>query len=435
VPEGWSAVPIKRIGRLKGGAGFPDQYQGIDGEELSFHKVNAIGQADRKGFLLPSNNTISPSNAKALGAFVFPPESIVFAKVGAALLLGRIRVLNHHACIDNNMMGLVVHTEDRNIDFVKYAMTLVRFDLIANPGAVPSLNEGQIGNFRLPLPPLAEQTHIAEFLDRETGKIDELVAEQQRLMELLKEKRQAVISHAVTKGLNPRAPMKPSGIEWFGDVPAHWHVGKKLKTFAKRQPAAFTNGPFGSDLLTSELQDEGVPVVYIRDLKTSGYSRTSTSYVTQEKAAQLDKFRVDPGDVLIAKVGDPPGFCCAYPDGERPGIVCQDVIRMKPNHEQVVSDYLCYLLNSPSGIESIDSICVELTRKRFSLEDLHALRIPIPPRKEQQEIAEVLKAETAKFDALASEAQKAIDLLQERRTALISAAVTGQIDVRKLAAA
>lgn len=282
-------------------------------------------------------------------------------------------------------------------------------------------------------PPLPEQTRIAEFLDRETAKIDELVAEQRRLMELLKEKRQAVISHAVTRGLNPAAPLKPSGIDWFGEVPAHWNLGLKLKNFAIRRAAAFTNGPFGSDLLTSELQDEGVPVIYIRDLKPGRYVRTSNSYVTPQKATELDKFRVDSGDVLFAKVGDPPGYACKYPSDEPTGVVCQDVIRLKPDLSIVDSDYVCFLINSRPGIEAIDSVCVELTRKRFSLEDLHSLRMPIPPRAEQIEIASYLNAQGSKFDALTAEAQRAVDLLQERRTALISAAVTGRIDVRAAA--
>ena len=289
-----------------------------------------------------------------------------------------------------------------------------------------------VGGMMVSTPPLPEQTQIAAFLDRETAKIDELVAEQQRLMVLLKEKRQAVISRAVTKGLNPDVPMKPSGIEWLGDVPAHWG-GPKLKTLALKQQAAFTNGPFGSDLLTSELQEDGVPVIYIRDLKVDGYRRTSTSYVTTEKAIQLDKFRVDELDVLIAKVGDPPGFCCTYPEGEPPGIICQDVIRMKPNLDLVSPSYLCFLLNSPPGIEAVDSICVQLTRKRFSLADLHSLRLPLPPRAEQDDISQWLSKVIGDYKALSAEAQRAIDLLQERRTALISAAVTGQIDVRQLA--
>ena len=204
VPGHWRASPVKHLGRLKGGAGFPHDRQGVEGEELSFHKVNALAQADAHGTLQPSENTICRGTAKELGAFVFPPQTIVFAKVGAALLLGRIRLLEHDACIDNNMMGLVVRTDAHAIGFVKYSMNLVRFDLIANPGTVPSLNEGQIGDVHLPVPPLPEQLHIAAFLDRETAKIDALVAEQQRLIELLKEKRQALISASVTGQIDVR---------------------------------------------------------------------------------------------------------------------------------------------------------------------------------------------------------------------------------------
>jgi type I restriction enzyme S subunit len=298
---------------------------------------------------------------------------------------------------------------------------------------VKHLSSGQVRNIRVAFPTgVAERHAIAAFLDRETGKIDALVAEQERLITLLKEKRQAVISRAVTKGLDPADPMKPSGVEWLGDVPAHWHTNLKLKTFAQQKPAAFTNGPFGSDLLTSEIQDEGVPVIYIRDLKVSEYSRTSTSCVKPDKALQLDKFRVDPGDILIAKVGDPPGFCCIYPDNEPAGIICQDVIRMKPNHAAVSANYLCHLLNSNVGIAAIDSICVELTRKRFSLGDLHSLRLPIPPISEQRYIAAHIAADVRAFDNLIEEAARASILLKERRAALISAAVTGKIDVRNL---
>src|SRR5690606_735427 len=104
--------------------------QGVEGEELSFHKVNALGQANGDGVLLPSENTISRETASRLGAFIFPPKAIVFAKVGAALLLGRIRTISEAACLDNNMMGLVVNEESHVVNFIRYAMDLVRFDLI-----------------------------------------------------------------------------------------------------------------------------------------------------------------------------------------------------------------------------------------------------------------------------------------------------------------
>ncbi|MBF0098683.1 MAG: hypothetical protein HQM05_15255 [Magnetococcales bacterium] len=152
VPGHWEVMPIKYLGRLKGGAGFPHAEQGIEGEELSFHKVNALAQAGDDGILLPSENTISRSTAALLGAYVFPSNTIVFAKVGAALLLARVRMLNEDACIDNNMMGLVVFQHKHDVRFVKYTVSLVKFDLIANPGAVPSLNESQIGNYLFAVP-------------------------------------------------------------------------------------------------------------------------------------------------------------------------------------------------------------------------------------------------------------------------------------------
>ena len=130
------------------------------------------------------------------------------------------------------MMGLVVYQSKFDVRYVVYAIGLVRVDFIANPGAVPSVNEGQIGEFRLPVPALSEQIQIAAFLDRETSKIDQLIAEQQRLIELLKETRQAAISRAVKKGLNPDVPLKPSGVEWLGDVPAHLG-GNSLKRIAE----------------------------------------------------------------------------------------------------------------------------------------------------------------------------------------------------------
>jgi type I restriction enzyme S subunit len=292
------------------------------------------------------------------------------------------------------------------------------------------LDPGAFERIEVLLPSLEEQTQIAKFLDYETAKIDALIEKQQQLIALLKEKRQAVISHAVTKGLNPDAPMRDSGVEWLGEVPAHWNHGTKFRSLAIQQRASFTNGPFGSDLLSSEITDHGVPVIYIRDLKLEGYRRKSTSHVTKKKAEQLDKFRVDPEDLLIAKVGDPPGFCCTYPVGEPAGIICQDVIRLKPDRKLISPYFMCFLLNSDAGMEAVNSVCVELTRKRFSLADLHSLRFSIPPLDEQDAIVSEIGGRLAKLDGLLAKTNDVSVLLQERRTALICAAVTGQIDVR-----
>jgi len=427
VPGHWAPTPIKHLGRLKGGAGFPHEKQGVEGEALSFHKVNALAQADSEGFLSPSDNTISLDTAKELGAFIFPPSTVVFAKVGAALLLGRIRLLNHDACLDNNMMGLVVRKDQFHVKFVRYAMNLVRFDLIANPGAVPSLNEGQIGDFQLVMPPLTEQVQIATFLDRETAKIDGLVAEQRRLMELLKEKRQAVISHAVTQGLNPHAPMKPSGVEWLGDVPEHWTV-IALKRIADVQTGVAKGKNHGSRNTIS------VPYLRVANVQ-DGYLNLETIATMDIPKEDLQRYALQPGDVLMNEGGDFDKLGRGHVwDGQiEPCITQNHVFAVRPR--KVTSAWLNAITSSDFAQFYFMTRSKQSTNlASISSTNLMELPVILPPKNEQIEILAFIADQTVRFDTLTAEAQRAIDLLQERRTALVSAAVTGQIDVRGLAA-
>ncbi len=243
--------------------------------------------------------------------------------------------------------------------------------------------------------PLPEQTQIAAFLDRETAKIDELVAEQRRLMALLKEKRQAVISHAVTRGLNPDAPMKPSGIEWLGEVPEYWAV-TVIKRFSKLQR--------GHDLTDAERTDGPYPVV-----TSAGVNGTHGAFMAK-----------GPG-VVTGRYGST-GRLFYIEENFWPHNTSLYVSEFHDNSPKFVwyslqtVDFAAH--SAKAAVPGIDR------------NDIHVLPVAVPPVDEQLEIAAFLDRETAKFDTLTTEAQRAITLLQERRTALISAAVTGQIDVR-----
>lgn len=177
--------------------------QGIEGEELPFYKVNALASARADGSLQLSVDTVSREIAADLKAFIFPPQTIVFAKIGAALLLGRIRQLSEEACLDNNMMGLIIPPVN-SPSFFRYALTLVRFDLIANLGTVPSLNESQVANVQLAIPPRDEQERIVTFLEEETNRLAQLSDEAQNAVKLLRERRSALISAAVTGKIDVR---------------------------------------------------------------------------------------------------------------------------------------------------------------------------------------------------------------------------------------
>jgi type I restriction enzyme S subunit len=277
-------------------------------------------------------------------------------------------------------------------------------------------------NAPIALPPLAEQTAIAAFLDRETGKIDELVAEQRRLMELLKEKRRAVISHAVTRGLNPAAPLKPSGIEWLGDVPKHWEV-KPLKYLM-----SLTSGgtPRKENLA---YWDGTVPWASSKDLKPAELFDTQ-DHITQKALDDGAAELVPAGTILTVVRGMILLHTFPVVVARVPMAINQDLKAILPT-AGVNADFLAWLLRGASAEVLSRTDEAGHGTKVLRLESWLAMYVPVPPPEEQTLIVANIIKRLAELDALTAEAQRAIDLLQERRTALISAGVTGQIDVRK----
>jgi type I restriction enzyme S subunit len=281
---------------------------------------------------------------------------------------------------------------------------------------------GDVVATSLAYPPLDEQAQISIFLDRETAKIDALIAEQQRLIELLKEKRQAVISHAVTKGLNPDAPMKDSGIEWLGEVPADWDV-VRLKFVIENVKA----GPFGSALTKDNYVSEGYRV-YGQEQVIPNDFNIGDYFITPKKFDELSQYSVAPGDLLISCVGTF-GKIAVVPDNIEPGIINPRLIRLRCS-KTIKTAYLVEVMRSVVTFEQLASFTRGGTMDVINIGTLSEIFIALPPISQQSELIDFINQRAARFDTLTAEAQRAIDLLQERRTALISAAVTGQIDVR-----
>jgi type I restriction enzyme S subunit len=279
----------------------------------------------------------------------------------------------------------------------------------------------------LPVLPYLEQQTIAAFLDRETAKIDALIAEQQRLIELLKEKRQSVISHAVTKGLNPNAPMKDSGIEWLGEVPEHWEV-TRLKFLMSDIKA----GPFGSNLTKDMYVSSGYRIYGQEQVIPNDFS-IGDYYITEEKYQELKQYQITTGDILISCVGTF-GKIAIVPRDIEPGVINPRLMRLRCS-TTVTSEYLVTILRSIVVFEQFSFLSRGGTMDVVNIGTLNEIVLSVPKISEQSTIVRFVKSETAKFDTLTAEAQTAITLLQERRTALISAAVTGKIDVRGLVSA
>jgi type I restriction enzyme, S subunit len=282
------------------------------------------------------------------------------------------------------------------------------------------------------LPPRHEQAAIAAFLDGETSMIDTLVAEQERLIELLKERRQTVISHAVTKGLKPDAPVKPSGIEWLDTIPIHWDV-TSLKHLAGGKCGVFTDGDW---IETPFITDEGVRLLQTGNVGIGTYKEQGYRYVSDDTFSELRCTEVMPGDVLICRLDGPVGRACLAPALGVRMITSVDNTILRVTND-VLADYVVALLSSVPWLSWTEALCRVGGgfRLRISRSMLGEMRVPLPPCNEQEDIVTHIKSETSAADQLMADAERAITLLQERRSALISAAVTGKIDVRGLVGA
>jgi type I restriction enzyme S subunit len=212
----------------------------------------------------------------------------------------------------------------------------------------------------------------------------------------------------------------------FGDSEG-W-PSRSLSSIAVDGKGTFSNGPFGSDLLTSELTDTGVPVIYIRDIRDARYERVSTVYVTEEKAQALSACLVQPGDILVAKVGDPPGTTAIYSKGEPVGVMTQDVIRLRPNTEIVNAEFVASFLNSHIGCQLIRGITVEATRARFGLREFKMQEIPVPPMDLQIKFAAIVE----KIDGLKFRYQQSLTDLETLYGALSQQAFKGELDLSRV---
>lgn len=282
---------------------------------------------------------------------------------------------------------------------------------------IPHVNGDELKSISFGIPSIYEQKQVAEFLDHETAKIDNLIEKQQQLIELLKEKRQAVISHAVTKGLNPDVPMKDSGVEWLGEVPEHW----SLKSF--RYACLIYRGKFGHRPRNDpSLYDGDYPFIQTGDVARASKFIETYSQTLNEKGKAVSQ--LFPSGTLMmaiaANIGDTAilGFEAYAPDS---------VVGFKP-YQNLHLEFLRY--SFMAALPALEQTSTQSTQANLNIDRIGAVKAVFPPLEEQLDIIDYLDDMLCSYDSIEENANQAIQLLQERRTALISAAVTGKIDVR-----
>ena len=426
VPAHWEVRRLKQAGRLVAGAGFPVPLQGVQNEEFPFFKVSDLAKSVDGRWLSYSDSTISRQTAASLRAQVIPKGAIAYAKIGEALRLNRRRIIARPSCIDNNMTAFVPNSAALTIEWALHSLSILDFGKHVNPGAVPSLSEGDQAILSIPLPPIPEQRAIVRYLDYVGRRIRRYITAKQKLIDLLEEEKQAIINQAVTRGLDPDVRLKPSGVEWLGDVPEHWEavqLGRK---------GIFSKGTGGTK---EDEVPEGIPCVRYGDLYTTHkyFISETRSYVSSQKATAYTP--IERGDVLFPTSGETiEEIGKSAVNLMSPPVVCGgDLIIFRPKIP-IDHKYAGYALDCSSAQTQKSLMGRGITIMHIYSAQLKYLWIPAPPLHEQQAIAQYVDQEIAGTNAAIARARRQIELVEEYRTRLIADVVTGKLDVREAAA-
>ncbi len=425
VPEGWVLRPLKFFATFRGGA-TPSK----DNVEFWNGDIPWVSPKDMKRARISDSidhiteDAILQSSTSRIG-------------VDNLLMVVRSGILQHTIPVAINDVAVTLNQDMRAVAPSRQCKTVFLYywfvgnnaplllELGKQGATVESIEQEYLANTRILLPPLPEQHQIAAFLDRECGKLDALQAKQERLIELLKEKRQALISHAVTRGLDPTAKLKPSGIEWLGEVPVHWRT-LKLGHVCKLQGGfAFKADEFG---------DEGIPVIRMKNLSRGNLDMEEVARVPVTSTNTSVALRA--GDLLwgmSGSVGDTGslGNYAVVSTDDLPAQLNQRVGRFLPNTSKLLNDFLCRAIQASSFYEQILLEVTGTAQFNVSSSQVESCYIALPPIAEQRAIVAHLDEKCGKIDQLKAKAERGIELLKERRSALISAAVTGKIDVRQ----
>ena len=426
IPAHWVELPLKHIARIDNSGSYGEEPKSSD----RVLAVATTAQIDTEGYFAVDDMPLRGFSHKDVDRFRCRPGDILVVKSSGSIsnvISGKTGIVDANTpefVFSNFLLRVIAHVQVAN---PRYLFLLLSSDLtrervkrMVAGSTYPNLRVDEYTSACLPIPPLPEQRAIAAFLDRETAQIDALVAKKERLIELLQEKRTALISHAVTKGLDPNVPLKDSGVEWQGEIPAHWDV-KKVNRMCLVQRGASPR-PIDDPIYFDD--DGEYAWVRIADVsKSQKYLE-----ITSQRLSALGKSRsvpLEPGELFLsiaATVGKPiitKIKCCIHD-----GFVY--FVGLRENRE-----YLFYVFSCVELYKGLGKLGTQLNLNTEIIGDIF---LAVPPLSEQEAISQFLDHETAKIDALIAKVQEAIDRLKELRTALISAAVTGKIDVREVAA-
>ena len=430
IPEEWEINRIKHTTYVKGRIG----WKGLKSDEFIDEGPYLLTGTDfDKGRInWHRSYHVSEERYKEDPYIQLKENDLLITKDGTIGKVAIVKNLPGKACLNS---GIFVTRPTKKEYITSYMYWLLnsevfsRFiDYTKTGTTISHLYQNVFVEFAFPRPSITEQHTIAAFLDREAAHIDALIFKKERQIELLQEKRVALISHAVTKGLDPNARMKDSGVEWLGKIPEEWKI-VPLKFVIANCRNAIKTGPFGSQLLSSEMLEGNIKVYNQQNILYKDF-RGGENYINEEKYEEMKSFTIYPNDVIVTTRGTI-GHCALFPPNAELGILHPCLMRIQVNQNRIIPEYLAFLIQDGCIVQIQLLIMSNATTIDVIYSDsLKQILLPLPSVSEQKRILLVIEKEVGLLDRLIDKIKESIELLREYRTAIISAAVTGKIDLR-----
>jgi type I restriction enzyme S subunit len=414
LPAHWGTASLKWLcQRYSGGTPDKNRPEYWEGGTIPWLNSGAVNH----GRIYEPSAFVTQAAFENSSAKWIPSGALVMALAGQGRTKGMVAQLMIESTCNQSMAAIVLN-ERKSARFI-YWWLVGNYQNIRNMAGGDlrdGLNLDLLGAIPCPLPPLIEQSAIAAFLDGESAKIDALITEQEKLLTLLAEKRRAAISHAVTRGLKPNVPMQESGVAWLGVVPAHWKIVRLGQLFRE----SVESGDESLPILSVSIHDG----VSDKELDDNELDRKVTRSDDRSKYK-----KVMCGDLVYNMMRAWQG---GFGTVQTAGMVSPAYVVARPINDDFLSVFVEQLLRTPQGAQEAKRYSRGVTdfRLRLYWDEFKNIKIPLPPLREQQDIMTSFGELAAYIDGLVEQAGRAIDLLKERRSALISAAVTGKIDVR-----
>jgi type I restriction enzyme S subunit len=423
IPVHWEAKRLKRLFKVVNGSTPRSEEPSYWDGDIPWVTPDDLGELTSTELLEP-RRYITEDGYHSCGTSMVPKGSLILSTRAP---IGHLAIAGVNLCTNQGCRSLVF-CKEHNRYFFYYLLFAARSELESwgQGSTFMELSKTKLEYVSLTNPPFHEQCAIAEFLDRETAKIDTLIAKKERVIELLQEKRTALITRAVIKGLDPNVPMKDSGVEWLGEIPEHWEV-KSLRHILL---GGTQNGLYKE---RGYYHNDGIPMIQMGEAFAFPIVERCANDRVRLTPSELLIWKLEEGDLLFARrslVFEGSGKCSIVGKLPEPHVFESSLIRARPNRSVIEPLFLYWFLQCHFSRSEILAMTKKVTISGVDSQQIKALMVVVPPRSEQKGIIKHVEERNAEINSLIAKILKAIERLKEYRTALISAAVIGKINLR-----